>query len=149
MNTKDVKTITVVVPSKGMTIPFQVTATTTFAELFNAAGCPDWYMLSRTRKGPAVAIANKRPIDVASDDGKIYLAPPTTAKQLDLPLHTQETSGSERTDTLSHSGCASDGINTSCGDHPNASRQDVVLDQKHYHALFRELTENETDEFVV
>ena len=86
MNRRDVKAITVFVPSKDMTMPFTVTAESTFAELFCAAGCPDWYVLSRTRRGPAISLTKRRLLDIAYHNGKIYLSPPIKMHQLDLPL---------------------------------------------------------------
>ena len=67
-------------------MPFTVTPSTTLAELLSIAGCPDWYAASLTRKGPAVSVLGRRVLDVVSQKGKLYLSPPITTRQLDLPL---------------------------------------------------------------
>ena len=86
MSRRDVKTITVIVPSRGAIMPFTVTSATSLAELISVAGCPDWYSLSLTRKGPAISLSNRRLLDVVHHKGKLYLSPPTNSQQLDLPL---------------------------------------------------------------
>lgn len=86
MSRREVKLITVVLPGRGTTIPFTVTPSTTFPELLCAAGCPDGYAASLTRKGPAVSVLGRRVLDVVSHKGKLYLSPPTNSQQLDLRL---------------------------------------------------------------
>lgn len=67
-------------------MPFTVTATTTLGELLRAANCPDWYVASLTRKGSPIPLVSRRLLDVVHNRGRLYLAPPTTSRQLDLPL---------------------------------------------------------------
>jgi len=68
-------------------MPFTVTASTTLPDLLCAAGCPDWYAASFTRKGPPVSLVGRRVLDVVSHKGKLYLSPPPNSQQLALPLH--------------------------------------------------------------
>ena len=86
MSRRESKTITLVVPGRGATTPFTVTASTTLPDLLKAARCPDWYGASLTRKGQAISFANKRPFDVVQHNGKLYLSSPIRTEQMDLPL---------------------------------------------------------------
>lgn len=86
MSRSDTKTIAIIVPSRGATMPFTVNVATTLGELLHAAKCPDWYVASLTRKGPPIPLVSRRLLDVVHNKGKLYLAPPTTSRQLDLPL---------------------------------------------------------------
>lgn len=89
MSRMETKVITVIVPGKGATMPFTVTSATSITDLLRATGCPDWYSLSMTRRGPAVVLSNRRLLDVVHHKGKLYLSPPTNAHQLDLPFADQ------------------------------------------------------------
>ena len=86
MSRRESKTITLVVPGRGATTPFTVTASTTLPDLLKAARCPDWYCASLTRKGPAISFVSRRPFDVVQHNGKLYLSSPIKTEQMDLPF---------------------------------------------------------------
>jgi len=87
MSQSDAKSIAVVVPSRGTTMQVTITAVTTLPELLHVAQCPDWYVASSTRRGPAISLINRRLIDAVHNKGRLYLSPPvTTHQQMSLPL---------------------------------------------------------------
>lgn len=96
MSRRESKTITLVVPGRGATTSFTVTASTTLADLLKEARCPDWYGASLTRKGPAISFANRRPFDVVQHNGKLYLSSPIKTEQMVLPFFGVASTGGDQ-----------------------------------------------------
>lgn len=97
MSRRETKTITVIVPGKGLAVPVTVTAVTAFTDLLCVADCPDWYVVSLTRDGPTISLTNKRLLDVVQHKGKLYLSSPVQMTQMDLPIHGNQTMDRECT----------------------------------------------------